>query len=279
MAQPLSTFAGPGVPEGLSPRACSVPAMLADGQGQRLWRGRGPAGTHSPTWVPPAKEQRGPAEKRDTFLSPRSLESGAFSFLADMVHFDSEHLESPCLSGAGVSPPHTPLPNLRGKQNEGESVARALRCGTPPPSAAPGCPLLPALSPTHQIALRHGPGPAAFYTLLAPRVTMAIVTSPLRAPYLGRDAQSCLTPTVTEPLPHGGGWRCHAGAWALGTQARGRPLLRRRGRIASLGLLAVLPAPQEMSLRWGCSPGVAAPAPHLWASIANLRDRRRTSGI
>lgn len=170
MAQSLSTFAGPGVPEGLSPRACSVPAMLADGQGQRLWRGRGPAGTrvpagtHSPTWVPPAKEQRGPAEKRDTFLSPRSLESGAFSFIADMVHFDSEHLESPCLSGAGVSPPHTPLPNLREKQNEGESVARAPRCGTPPPSAAPGSPLLPALSPTHQIALRRGPGPAAFYT-------------------------------------------------------------------------------------------------------------------
>lgn len=197
MAQPLSTFAGPGVPEGLSPRACSVPAMLADGQGQRLWRGRGPAGTrvpagtHSPTWVPPAKEQRGPAEKRDTFLSPRSLESGAFSFIADMVHFDSEHLESPCLSGAGVSPPHTPLPNLREKQNEGESVARALRCRTSPPSAAPGSPLLPALSPTHQIALRHGPGPAAFYTLPAPRVTMAIVTSPLRALRLVLN-QSCV---------------------------------------------------------------------------------------
>lgn len=33
-------------------------------------------------------------------------------------------------------------------------------------------------------------------------------------------------PTVTEPPPHGGGWRCRAGAWALGTQARGWPLLQ-----------------------------------------------------
>ena len=57
---------------------------------------------------------------------------------------------------------------------------------------------------------------------------------------------------------------------------------RWRGRIASLGLLATLPVPQagaEMSLGQGCSPGVAAPAPHLWASIATLRDSRRTPGV
>lgn len=212
MAQPLSTFAGPGVPEGLSPRACSVPAMLADGQGQRLWRGR----RHS--------RHKGPSRHPEPDLGP------------------------PCQGAEG------PCPGVVGE-----------------PLPAPASPLGHRQPPQH-----------------APTITTA------RPPF--GQGRPKLPGTRCDRAPASQGWlevprwglgprhpskRVAALAAGTGSNAGSRDT-RRRGRIASLGLLATLPVPQagaEMSLGQGCSPGVAAPAPHLWASIAALRESRRTPGV
>ena len=70
---------------------------------------------------------------------------------------------------------------MREKRDAGELAAQAQSpevWGPPPPSAAPRkpCPS-PALSSPHQVALTHGLCPAFLYVGLAPRVTVATVTS------------------------------------------------------------------------------------------------------
>ena len=68
-------LAGPGAPGGC-PRGCSVPAVPAEGQGRRPWRGEStagpvvPASSHNPATAPPAKEQRGPARGGWGALTP-----------------------------------------------------------------------------------------------------------------------------------------------------------------------------------------------------------------
>ena len=72
-------LAGPGAPGGC-PRGCCVPAVPAEGQGRRPWRGRGsagpavPAGSHSPT-VAPWPRSRGalPMAPEESLRAPASL--------------------------------------------------------------------------------------------------------------------------------------------------------------------------------------------------------------
>ena len=70
---------GPGAPRGC-PRGCCVPAVPAEGQGRRPWRGRGsagpavPAGSHSPTAAPwPRSRGALPAAAGEPLRAPTSL--------------------------------------------------------------------------------------------------------------------------------------------------------------------------------------------------------------
>ena len=69
---------GPGAPGGC-PRGCCVPAVPAEGQGRRPWRGRGsagpavPAGSHSPTAAPwPRSGGALPVEAVEPLRAPTS---------------------------------------------------------------------------------------------------------------------------------------------------------------------------------------------------------------
>ena len=71
-------LAGPGAPGGC-PRGCCVPAVPAEGQGRRPWRGRGsagpavPAGSHSPTAAPwPRSGGALPVEAVEPLRAPTS---------------------------------------------------------------------------------------------------------------------------------------------------------------------------------------------------------------
>ena len=71
-------LAGPGAPGGC-PRGCCVPAVPAEGQGRRPWRGRGsagpavPAGSHSPTAAPwPRSRGALPAAAGEPLRAPTS---------------------------------------------------------------------------------------------------------------------------------------------------------------------------------------------------------------
>ena len=143
---------GPGAPRGC-PRGCFVPAVPAEGQGRRPWRGRGsagpavPAGSHSPTAAPwprsrgalptaagePLRAPTSPLRRRQTPGTPlpggRELRAGILcSHLAPPSGRSSPSFWtwytstlsawSPCPVSAGLSPAHSPLPTLREKQDE-----------------------------------------------------------------------------------------------------------------------------------------------------------------
>ena len=153
-----------------------------------------------------------PGCARDTLLSPCSMESVAFRFLADMAHINSERLESPCPSSAGVSPANAPLLALRQKQDAGELAAQAQSpkvWGPPPPSAAlrKRC-HSPTLSSPHQVTLTHGWCPAFLYVGLAPRLTVAAVTSAPLACARPQCGQGRPRPPAThcETAPASQGW-------------------------------------------------------------------------
>ncbi len=82
----------------------------------------------------PSARRRG-AARRDTLLSPDSLEPAACCVPSDIVCINSEHSQSVCPSNTRLSPPRA---NLWEKRDEAEFAAQAPeRWGT-------GSPFLPA---------------------------------------------------------------------------------------------------------------------------------------